>query len=130
MQKIKNIGVTLQNKVSSSLNLRGQKQYVVSKYDLVPGAHLTVRRRIPFSYTHHGLYLGFGLVIHYDFEKICIIRLEDFNKKEPLYIIKNQRGKYDVAMAIMRAVSRLGEQKYSLITNNCEHFVRWCLGVD
>lgn len=27
---------------------------------------------------------------------------------------------------MLRALSRLGEEKYHLITNNCEHFVRWC----
>lgn len=27
---------------------------------------------------------------------------------------------------VKRAKSRLGEQKYSLVTNNCEHFAFWC----
>lgn len=27
---------------------------------------------------------------------------------------------------IQRAVSRLGENEYCVVTNNCEHFVNWC----
>lgn len=33
---------------------------------------------------------------------------------------------YSPAETIERAKSRLGENKYSLITNNCEHFAIWC----
>ena len=128
-KNLKNMGVTLNNKISSSLNLRGQKKYVISKYDLEPGAHLCVKRTEPLLYTHHGLYLGFGLVIHYDFEKICIVRLEEFSNKKALYTVESKRT-YDIATAIARATSRLGEQEYNLITNNCEHFVLWCLGVN
>ena len=28
---------------------------------------------------------------------------------------------------IRRARTRLGEKRYRLLTNNCEHFVEWCL---
>jgi len=28
---------------------------------------------------------------------------------------------------VRRARSRLGEKRYRLLTNNCEHFVEWCL---
>ena len=27
---------------------------------------------------------------------------------------------------IRRAMERLGEEEYNLITNNCEHFAMWC----
>ena len=27
---------------------------------------------------------------------------------------------------IRRAKERLGEEKYNLVTNNCEHFAMWC----
>ena len=30
------------------------------------------------------------------------------------------------AMAVQRALSRVGERRYSLTGNNCEHFATWC----
>lgn len=39
------------------------------------------------------------------------------------------RKKYSVFSAedtIRRAKERLGEEKYNLVTNNCEHFAMWC----
>jgi hypothetical protein len=36
-------------------------------------------------------------------------------------------ARYDGATAIERARSRLGENRYRLLSNNCEHFVSWCL---
>jgi hypothetical protein len=29
--------------------------------------------------------------------------------------------------AVARARSRLGENRYRFLSNNCEHFVEWCL---
>lgn len=31
------------------------------------------------------------------------------------------------ARSVARARSRLGESRYSLVFNNCEHFVNWCI---
>lgn len=39
---------------------------------------------------------------------------------------KNNYTLYDGEETVMRAKSRLGERNYSLMTNNCEHFVFWC----
>jgi len=39
------------------------------------------------------------------------------------------QGKYQVFSAeetVRRARSRMGEAKYNLVTNNCEHFAMWC----
>lgn len=33
---------------------------------------------------------------------------------------------YTPAQTVARAKSRLGENQYSLPTNNCEHFALWC----
>ena len=30
------------------------------------------------------------------------------------------------ALAVQRAMSRVGERRYSLSGNNCEHFANWC----
>jgi len=34
---------------------------------------------------------------------------------------------FDVPEVICRARSRVGEDCYRLLTNNCEHFCEWCL---
>ena len=33
---------------------------------------------------------------------------------------------YDAYTVLERAMSRLGERKYNLLANNCEHFATWC----
>lgn len=37
----------------------------------------------------------------------------------------NSQVKYSVDESLERARSRLGEKRYSLVTNNCEHLVNW-----
>jgi hypothetical protein len=37
------------------------------------------------------------------------------------------RSPYSPAEIVRRARSRLGENDYRLLTNNCEHFCNWCL---
>jgi hypothetical protein len=34
--------------------------------------------------------------------------------------------KYSAREIVERAKGRVGERRYHLIDNNCEHFVRWC----
>ena len=38
----------------------------------------------------------------------------------------SQYSIYSAEETVKRALSRLGETKYSLIQNNCEHFAMWC----
>ena len=123
--QLSRIGRTIGNKIDSDLNLRMNQQYIQSKYNLDCADHICVKRFRPTPYTHHGLYLGFGLVIHYDFSHICIISLEEFAKGQPIFTV-NSPIKYPKEVVMLRALSRLGEEKYHLITNNCEHVVRWC----
>ncbi len=125
IDQISRIGRTIGNKIDSDLNLRINQKYIRSKYNLDCADHICVRRFRPTPYTHHGLYLGFGLVIHYDFSHICIVTVEQFAKGQPVFIV-NSPIHYPREVVMARALSRLGEEEYHLITNNCEHFVRWC----
>lgn len=43
----------------------------------------------------------------------------EFNDKKPVHI-------YSRKETIERAYNRIGEHRYSLVTNNCEHFAIWC----
>lgn len=95
-----------------------------------PGDHLTVDG---IGYTHHGLYLGNDQVIHYggwlngDQEGIHITNVASFSNHQPVTSMFYPTARYSPEEAQIRARSRLGESSYSLVFNNCEHFVHWCL---
>jgi hypothetical protein len=95
------------------------------------GSHLVM----PWlGYTHHGIYAGDGKVIHYGALMYSMIRrpveevsLEAFAEGRPLFVVTHSEDAFEVAEILRRARSRLGEKRYRLLTNNCEHFVEWCL---
>jgi len=95
------------------------------------GAHLIV----PWlGFTHHGVYVGAGRVIHYGALMYDIIRkpveevsLEAFAEGRRVFLVQHTEMCFDAAEIVRRARSRLGEKRYRLLTNNCEHFVEWCL---
>jgi hypothetical protein len=95
------------------------------------GAHLFT----PWmGFAHHGIYVGEGKVIHYGALVYDIIRrpveevtLEAFACGRPIYVVQHESLPFEVQEILQRARSRLGENKYRLLTNNCEHFVEWCL---
>ena len=95
------------------------------------GAHLIT----PWlGFAHHGIYVGEGRVIHYGALMYDIIRkpveevsLETFSGGRPVFIVQHDALPFSVSEIIGRARSRLGEARYRLLTNNCEHFVEWCL---
>ncbi|MCM1023618.1 MAG: lecithin retinol acyltransferase family protein [Prevotella sp.] len=95
-----------------------------------PGDHLKLSRGV---YTHHGIYAGDGTVIHYSqgYDEIPEIREVPFSEfagisKVMLVPESESPLRFSADEAVRRARSRLGEQNYNLIYNNCENFVRWC----
>ncbi len=98
------------------------------------GDHLKSSRGI---YTHHGLYVGDGRVIHYSglsdgmqSGPIEEVSLATFCAGYDYEIVKHENRKYTREQSVNRARSRLGENAYSLTGNNCEHFVNWCIEGD
>ncbi len=80
-------------------------------------------------YRHHGIDCGDGTVIHYRKPSETIERttLETFSKGNPVYVADYGEGfGYIPNVVVERAESRLGERKYNLLFNNCEHFASWC----
>lgn len=94
------------------------------------GDHLVTPR---VGYTHHGLYIGDDMVIHYsglaskDSSGVVeIVNLDKFANGSSISTAAMIRV-YDREEAVQRAYSRLGEDKYNLLWNNCESFVYWCI---
>ena len=80
-------------------------------------------------YQHHGIDCGDGTVIHYRKPSETIERtsIETFAKGNPVYVAEYGDGFGYIPDAVVeRAESRLGEHKYNLLFNNCEHFASWC----
>jgi len=95
------------------------------------GAHLVTPR---LGYMHHGIYIGARRVVHYAgwsrtlFQgPIEEVSLAEFADGRAVSIKSAQRPRYAPMEVIARARSRLGENRYRLTTNNCEHFCEWCL---
>lgn len=101
------------------------------------GDHIVTTRTF---YTHHGIYVGEGRVIHHSgfskpFEKGMIeeTTIEAFKDKSNVYVYpedleKLVKGKkYSPSKIVARANEALHNQEcYHLLFNNCEHFANWC----
>jgi hypothetical protein len=80
-------------------------------------------------YQHHGIDCGDGTVIHYRKPSEIIERtsIDTFSWGNKIYKRDYLDGFCFITMVVVnRAISRLGEQKYNLLFNNCEHFATWC----
>jgi Lecithin retinol acyltransferase len=95
------------------------------------GAHIVTPRR---GYLHHGIYVGDGKVVHY--AGLCYglhrgpveeVTLARFGSGRPVWIRFSGASNFGPKETVRRARSRLGEDRYRLLTNNCEHFCEWCL---
>jgi hypothetical protein len=98
---------------------------------LAPGTHLATSRR---GYVHHGIYVGGGMVVHYaglsrflhsgPVEEVAMSR---FSRGRPVRVIECSESRYSPQEIVRRARSRLGENDYQVLRNNCEHFCNWCI---
>ena len=94
------------------------------------GDHLVTPRT---GYTHHGLYLGNQHVIHYsgksahDQGSIQQVSLEEFCDGKACRVRDYPLRVYGRKESVERAKQRLGEANYSILFNNCEQFVAWCI---
>jgi hypothetical protein len=80
-------------------------------------------------YQHHGIDCGDGTVIHYRKPSEIIERtsLATFDRGNRVYIKQYvQEFCFIGDVAVQRAESRLGENNYNFLFNNCEHFATWC----
>ncbi|MEJ2042322.1 MAG: lecithin retinol acyltransferase family protein [Reinekea sp.] len=114
----------------------------MASYKLAPdtlprqGDHLWILRQ---GYSHHGLYLGENnegeaLVIHYagwirhlDSGPLEIADLNGFADGRTVYVREYQKRRFSREDCVLRALSRLGEEKYNVHSNNCEHLCHWAI---
>jgi hypothetical protein len=110
----------------------GAKLSSIMVESLQPGTHLSTQR---LGYRHHGLYAGEGRVLHYGglhrfgrrgpVEEVSLAR---FARGRGFNVVPNHdTARFKGHEAVERARTRLGEDDYRLLSNNCEHFVTWCL---
>jgi hypothetical protein len=95
------------------------------------GAHIVTPRR---WYTHHGIYVGAGQVVHYEGlssslrrGRVAKVSLAEFAHGYPVRMHDEADVAYSGIEVVTRACSRLGEDAYDVLRNNCEHFCSWCL---
>ncbi|MEZ5729009.1 MAG: lecithin retinol acyltransferase family protein [Burkholderiaceae bacterium] len=94
------------------------------------GARLMTPRR---GYRHYGIHLGGGRVVHYAgfahgwfrHGPVQATTMADFAAGHPVWASTHE-GLFTAAQIVSRAVSRIGEDRYDLWRNNCEHFCNWC----
>lgn len=95
-------------------------------------AHIVASR---LGYMHHGIYVGDGKVMHYAgmsraFRRrpVVEVSLAEFSRGRPVRVVRHPQQRFTSDEVIARARSRLGEDCYRLLSNNCEHFCEWCIG--
>jgi hypothetical protein len=95
------------------------------------GDHLATPK---FGYTHHGICIGNERIVHYSgFAKglrvgpVEEVSLEDFADGSSFKVVEHPARRYGARASAIRAKGRIDENDYCVITNNCEHFVNWCI---
>lgn len=87
--------------------------------DLTLGCHLVTPRI--------GLHICNEQVIHFTSNsRIEIVSLSEFTDGNG-YDIQKFHSKFSRQEIVERALSRLGDDNYNVVFNNCEHFVSWCI---
>ncbi|MFT0171400.1 lecithin retinol acyltransferase family protein [Paraburkholderia mimosarum] len=91
------------------------------------------RRRPIWIHSSRSLW-GAGKVVHYAGLSRSLRRgpvqevsLTAFAHGHPVWIRQSPDARFAGMEAVHRAYSRLGEDRYRLISTNCEHFCTWCL---
>jgi hypothetical protein len=93
------------------------------------------------AYSHHGIDLGDGTVVHWtkpagepercgmDRDKqVAEIRrasLAEFSGSQPVWV-REYAHCFDSETVVARALALVGRRGYDLADNNCEHFACWC----
>lgn len=102
--------------------------------EIYAGDVLRVRRGI---YWHYGIVLYKGNIVHYSSypshwwkkkASVRVVSFQDFLKKKKIFQIYYRADSYKERYRIVhKALNRMGEERYSLLFNNCKIFVDDCI---
>ena len=99
------------------------------------GDHIMVWRG---AYYHHGLYLGYGKVIHFQKKNwldwnnpasVRVVSIEDFADKKGIAVVPyRESGCFSPYVTMDIAINLLGSKLggYRPLANNCEHYATYC----
>ena len=102
------------------------------------GDRLAVERRFAGStvtYTHHGIDLGDGTVVHarpddperiFDGGSVARTSRGEFAAGAPIRVITDPPPLHPPDEIAARALSLVGRDGYCPVVENCEHFATWC----
>jgi Lecithin retinol acyltransferase len=77
-------------------------------------------------YRHHGIELPDGTMCENSPPGIRIVAYADFARGRSTRVTNPGASAAEWGVTVQRALSRVGERRYSLSGNNCEHFASWC----
>ena len=96
------------------------------------GDHIKVRR-LGFLYSHHGIDMGDGTVIHFSGEPLRpaharIIRsdYDTFSEGAPCHVVRYRKPLRTPCEVVAAAEAMLSAGSYCVLRNNCEHFATYC----
>lgn len=122
MEKLNNLQDSLANPLDAQEKKPDAKGLLEARRCFQKGDHIAVDREL---YSHHAIYDGEGGVVEYDDFIVKTASLEQFAQGAKIYRVQ-ETAAYEPDEIMERAYSRMGEQEYHLLFNNCENFATWC----
>ena len=109
----------------------GEREWDLAAHGTPPLAAHVITSRV--GYTHHGIHVGHGRVVHYGLSRawrggpVEEVSLTEFARGRPVRVRIHVGARFDHDEVVARARSRLGEDRYRALSNNCEHLCEWCI---
>ncbi len=99
---------------------------------MAAGDHIKVRRAGGL-YSHHGIDMGDGTVIHFSGEptrlrdaQVCRVAMADFLQGEEARVVRHGDRERAAEEVVRAAEELVGSRDYNVVFNNCEHFATYC----
>ncbi len=77
-------------------------------------------------YRHHGIELSGGRMAKNSPPGVRIVTFDDFARGSTTRVVSHDASATERDQAVERAMSMVGQHRYSLTSWNCEHFASFC----